>query len=169
MVKCDVCHGFNPLFIRSVFLLKTPSGSHLLQPSHVSIPYSSGQCFFYDNYTDEIQGSQFQSLIHQVSVSFGSFSISLFLFSESFNPLFIRSVFLLKKSDKVCCLRFKVSIPYSSGQCFFSPLSTPFPIQGVSFNPLFIRSVFLLRKPSGNRRIRWSCFNPLFIRSVFLF
>ena len=113
--------GFNPLFIRSVFLLKQQR--LLLQTEQVSIPYSSGQCFFY------ILGIE---LLDHIVVCF--------------NPLFIRSVFLLrvntvswrqtlekfqslihqvsvsfldKTSNSIIFAGSRVSIPYSSGQCFF--------------------------------------------------
>ncbi len=64
-----------------------------------------------------------------------------------------------------------VSIPYSSGQCFFSGIlfgkaNEPF---FYCFNPLFIRSVFLLRLLLQTEQQALLCFNPLFIRSVFLF
>ena len=64
----------------------------------------------------------------------------------SFNPLFIRSVFLLggMKNGKVKSKL--VSIPYSSGQCFFCNLLLSLKQQRLRFNPLFIRSVFLFLK-----------------------
>ncbi len=113
----------------------------------VSIPYSSGQCFFYQ----------------KLPVKFLSCRLS-------FNPLFIRSVFLfqslLDRTDKevgmfqslihqvsvsfgekfleVCDNCRNVSIPYSSGQCFFYRIEDEMNQQiASSFNPLFIRSVFL--------------------------
>ncbi len=114
---------FNPLFIRSVFLFTRLYRRLKMCEAKVSIPYSSGQCFFY--------------------------KVMLFYFEQtpwgSFNPLFIRSVFLF------CRGSFRSN--------FF----------WISFNPLFIRSVFLFRGnilPKGRRK---KSFNPLFIRSVFLF
>ena len=88
--------SFNPLFIRSVFLFQ------FIKP-------------FFRNLV------VFQSLIHQVSVSFGRRSQnSLFLLLLRFNPLFIRSVFLFDLSQIIRNEARTVSIPYSSGQCFFS-------------------------------------------------
>ena len=93
-----VWNGFNPLFIRSVFLLFFCLPQSAKRRIRVSIPYSSGQCFFYTILFWE-RGNwhrEFQSLIHQVSVSF-------------------------KHGKNSCKLRsLQVSIPYSSGQCFFS-------------------------------------------------
>ena len=89
--------SFNPLFIRSVFLLG--DRWHVLKLD-----------------------SLFQFLIHQVSVSFSPRNKHFF---GNFLP---------------------VSIPYSSGQCFFSFLDSLYCKSGFkSFNPLFIRSVFLLQ------------------------
>ncbi len=88
----------------------------------VSIPYSSGQCFFYTNEIEvKISLSKFQSLIHQVSVSF------LFLTSPSANSIELVSIpyssgqcFFLEVYTETEQDRFlSVSIPYSSGQCFF--------------------------------------------------
>ncbi len=89
--------GFNPLFIRSVFLLKEA-------------------VFEFVQFRD-----LFQSLIHQVSVSFlFAFSIAYSELAYSFNPLFIRSVFLFSVRRCAGGDNFvQVSIPYSSGQCFF--------------------------------------------------
>ncbi len=165
----------------------------------VSIPYSSGQCFFKIRNTLPARGgNEFQSLIHQVSVSLGQIqNTSPTRDLMSFNPLFIRSVFLYWKTGyfsesfppslfqslihqvsvslihpclprrhhrcqfqslihqvsvslqgklEKCKSYFQnVSIPYSSGQCFFSsPPGEGITQTGQCFNPLFIRSVFLL-------------------------
>ncbi len=123
MAKCAECgeqtFGFNPLFIRSVFLFFP----RILQNYrfYVSIPYSSGQCFFYELYfLDNGFIVGFQSLIHQVSVSFRKFMVIKYNGNvPCFNPLFIRSVFLLKINRNSPRRKSKVSIPYSSGQCFF--------------------------------------------------
>ncbi len=124
-----VRESFNPLFIRSVFLF---------QREH---QYLSGR------------EGKFQSLIHQVSVSFSHKGVDVRK-SEiiCFNPLFIRSVFLLCGCEPSRpAWTSKVSIPYSSGQCFFYRNSGDRIISALDrFNPLFIRSVFLLR----SRRVR---------------
>ena len=86
---------FNPLFIRSVFLLYTIPRNHANTVMDVSIPYSSGQCFFLiDSGYFSKNLYLFQSLIHQVSVSFMKQKRMLFSSWIGFNPLFIRSVFL---------------------------------------------------------------------------
>ena len=106
----------------------------------------------------------------------------------SFNPLFIRSVFLLGGKMAVCCMcreMFQslihqvsvsflaqpnregdsyhlVSIPYSSGQCFFSrSKDTNNGSTRLCFNPLFIRSVFLLRNLLPSKHLARSRFQSL--------
>ncbi len=113
--------SFNPLFIRSVFLLMKKWQSVGMNGT-VSIPYSSGQCFFSAGNLNKggKTMAKFQSLIHQVSVSFSLCEYAETFLSSSFNPLFIRSVFLfLLKVIRRIFLVSMVSIPYSSGQCFF--------------------------------------------------
>ena len=113
--------SFNPLFIRSVFLLK----EFLWRVFQVL-------CMF-------------QSLIHQVSVSFGDMEFGYDHDPEKFQSLihqvsvsFLPSRYPLRRPRGG-----KVSIPYSSGQCFFSG-NTGFTSKDSNrFNPLFIRSVFL--------------------------
>ena len=75
----------------------------LRSTNFVSIPYSSGQCFFYEqgNLKCQFFQEKFQSLIHQVSVSF---------------------IWGIETQNR---RRGKVSIPYSSGQCFFCPSIPP--------------------------------------------
>ncbi len=164
--------SFNPLFIRSVFLL---SGLHIVTAKirdkfqslihQVSVSFSASwnqrnQCrgkfqslihqvsvsFMLSTYIILVLMSMFQSLIHQVSVSFqGRFLQLIKYFLIGFNPLFIRSVFLFRFAQNqmyVNTAKFQslihqvsvsfrqdlfrrgasplcVSIPYSSGQCFF--------------------------------------------------
>ncbi len=88
-----------------------------------------------------------------------------------FNPLFIRSVFLLDHLRNIAVYEEKVSIPYSSGQCFFSREGRDKEIKMVkvsipySSGQCFFSSTFFYPSTfsEGNS------FNPLFIRSVFLF
>ncbi len=163
----------------------------------VSIPYSSGQCFFKTHCSRLLSMlAKFQSLIHQVSVSFPRKYFDITFDSLSFNPLFIRSVFLLDEFPlQIPPDGGKVSIPYSSGQCFFSNgllrqsehsmfrfqslihqvsvsfAETPAADRAAGppgFNPLFIRSVFLFYTILFREEGIWHSFNPLFIRSVFL-
>ncbi len=104
---------------------------------YLSIPYSSGQCFFSSRHTLFCPGGceDFQSLIHQVSVSFQQ------------EVKETKSTFL------------QLSIPYSSGQCFFFFRNVRRIDKFVStFNPLFIRSVFLfheIQKPSCPLGVRF--------------
>ncbi len=136
---------FNPLFIRSVFLLHCQEIERRFTTAKVSIPYSSGQCFFFPHREGHQVlplvsipyssgqcffsrgnpylfgfANSFQSLIHQVSVSFKRTPFSIPKWKKGFNPLFIRSVFLfMGRRDSQG--GGNVSIPYSSGQCFFCP------------------------------------------------
>ncbi len=115
----------------------------------VSIPYSSGQCFFLIGEIYEVYRCpcEFQSLIHQVSVSFkkeGQDEVSSC--QICFNPLFIRSVFLFNDMKEIAGV-----------------------LDILGFNPLFIRSVFLLGLIQDKELKEFLGFNPLFIRSVFLF
>ena len=118
----------------------------------VSIPYSSGQCFFW------LATSRKKIICCRVSIPYSSgqcfFYNECVLYSTKkeagFNPLFIRSVFLFKSNGKFRNWFRQVSIPYSSGQCFFySLLNRTSKDVKISFNPLFIRSVFLLRNFAG--------------------
>ena len=114
--------GFNPLFIRSVFLFQQhfipfPLGRVCFNPLFIR------SVFLLQDIQKQLSSFtlKFQSLIHQVSVSFATSSTCL---KEGrmkcFNPLFIRSVFLFMYIIYTYRnFRYKVSIPYSSGQCFF--------------------------------------------------
>ena len=63
----------------------------------------------------------------------------------------------------------KVSIPYSSGQCFFSKKENPYGKKagGVSI-PYSSGQCFFSEDLQNFLDGKLSCFNPLFIRSVFL-
>ena len=88
---------FNPLFIRSVFLFYTilfwEKGKwHKFQSLIHQVSVSFNQRIKQVCRNPEL----FQSLIHQVSVSFTSGSNPCLNSRTCFNPLFIRSVFLLR-------------------------------------------------------------------------
>ncbi len=112
---------------------------------------------------------RFQSLIHQVSVSFSRFiGLTYIPVSVSIPYSSGQCFFSFKKSCREK-EEVHVSIPYSSGQCFFSYEQILSSVEmWVCFNPLFIRSVFLFRRSSCQAIRSWKSFNPLFIRSVFL-
>ncbi len=162
--------GFNPLFIRSVFLLNYWIGINIYpvfkfqslihqvsvsfeemqrkaeEMNRVSIPYSSGQCFFLEKfYTHDYDPAKFQSLIHQVSVSFPERVMKVFNTKEEFQSLIHQvSVSFRSTSGFSATRKRKVSIPYSSGQCFFlKQQKLLLMTEQQCFNPLFIRSVFL--------------------------
>ncbi len=137
---------FNPLFIRSVFLFwqtLIPCQEKIF----VSIPYSSGQCFFSaENFSGIGSAYMFQSLIHQVSVSFkhaeNFISTSFPTFQSLIHQVSVSFMYNLMRRIEWLC---------------------------VGFNPLFIRSVFLLLFISCKGGMKGEeSFNPLFIRSVFL-
>ncbi len=137
---------FNPLFIRSVFLLNNKMNRyeqhklfqsliHQVSVSFrvsdpdvslverlVSIPYSSGQCFFYKELVKFLEEFtvKFQSLIHQVSVSFDMIFSNILSLLERFQSL-IHQVSVSFQETKTQTMEVPgyVSIPYSSGQCFF--------------------------------------------------
>ena len=180
METCEnICQSeglsFNPLFIRSVFLLgKSPSAAKGFFPLFQSLIHQVSVSFEKFLQVCDKCRNTFQSLIHQVSVSFGEGRAEVWFCWESFNPLFIRSVFLLKNtlcspfpsesfmfqslihqvsvSFKVCCLRFKKnaemfqSLIHQVSVSFAEEIANQFGIP-TSFNPLFIRSVFLLFCP----------------------
>ena len=95
-ITFNCCFSFNPLFIRSVFLLIT----------------------FAWNDINLAEFSFNPLFIRSVFLFYFCFLQFLF-FGNCFNPLFIRSVFLLKRRGKLSRSAWQVSIPYSSGQCFF--------------------------------------------------
>ncbi len=114
--------SFNPLFIRSVFLLsffiqrilksvwKFQSLIHQVSVSFEGIQTLKGYEFL-----------MFQSLIHQVSVSFSMRKMLDFVNQYMFQSL-IHQVSVSFPRPSNCGSRghSHVSIPYSSGQCFFS-------------------------------------------------
>ncbi len=95
---------------------------YMNQYPEVSIPYSSGQCFFWYHYRSwQIRrGISFQSLIHQVSVSFPESVSSRVsdpdMFQSLIHQVSVSFMFIQWLESNAA----KVSIPYSSGQCFFS-------------------------------------------------
>ncbi len=94
--------GFNPLFIRSVFLLEKIM-FFLLSTNRICFnPLFIRSVFlFYAVYRGkELLGVMFQSLIHQVSVSFSQGILNFLWGLHCFNPLFIRSVFLFGSEKK---------------------------------------------------------------------
>ena len=91
---------------------------------YVSIPYSSGQCFFSGwGFNRAYLTEKFQSLIHQVSVSFTG-----------------------TEYREVCDLCRFQSLIHQVSVSFMAKVMVHYEVCNTSFNPLFIRSVFLLQK-----------------------
>ncbi len=93
--------GFNPLFIRSVFLLGISIELEITNSFCFNPLFIRSVFLFLENQGwHDPDHCEFQSLIHQVSVSFLNFLLYIPLISIlSFNPLFIRSVFLFRAEE----------------------------------------------------------------------
>ncbi len=112
----------------------------------VSIPYSSGQCFFFppQQRGGGILLLSFNPLFIRSVFLFGWEEVFLAPYQLGFNPLFIRSVFLLKMVKKYECE------------------------QTVVFQSLIHQVSVSFRRKQMVKQVVCACFNPLFIRSVFL-
>ncbi len=147
--------SFNPLFIRSVFLLVRIYQMETLPESFQSLIHQVSVSFHENGIFLWLVPNMFQSLIHQVSVSFVLDSETVFTARDAeFQSLIHQVSVSFERSGITLGSANQVSIPYSSGQCFFCAADKLIEeVREVGFNPLFIRSVFLFQGGCNLRKI----------------